>query len=102
VELDPARAFDLELSADRIGEAIRITARARGAGTHKLELRIFNGSVERPEATVNLAPGTQEDVTWTVKPAAPDTPWAAVVIPDGAMSARREIFGTLRELPGIE
>ncbi len=101
--LDARSAVSIDLSAKRLGQGlVEVTARLRGSGAHKVELRSFNGSVEAPHATVNLAAGREQTLTWKLKAGVEDKPWAAVAIPDGNMSGRAEIFGTLRDLPSID
>jgi hypothetical protein len=101
--LDAQRAIEITLSAKppQQGE-IQIQARLRGAGAHKLDVRAFNGAVDTPQAAITLAAGREQTVTWKLKIVAGQTPWAVVVIPDGDMSGKKELFGTARELARIE
>jgi hypothetical protein len=101
--LDAGRALDMELSAGRPeAGVVEIRARLGGAGAHRLELRAFNGSPETPVRSVTLTAGRDQTLAWKFKVASADKPWAVVVIPDGDTGGRRELFGTLRELPPIE
>lgn len=81
---------------------VRIEARLGGSGSHKLELRVFNGTVGASSASVNLTPGRDESVTWKLKVGSGEKPWAIVAIPDNNMSARQELSGTVRELAKID
>jgi hypothetical protein len=100
---DLRRPIDMVLTArsPENGE-VRIEARLRGSGSHKLDLRAFNGEADVSSASVNLTPGREETATWKLKVVAGDKPWAIVVIPDKNMSARQELSGTLRELPKLD
>ncbi len=100
---DLGHPIDMILSArpSKNGE-VRIEARLRGSGSHKIELRAFNGTADVSSASVNLISGREEIVTWKLKIGAGDRPWAIVAIPDSNMTARKELSGTLRELPSIE
>jgi len=101
--LDPARAVEMELSAGRPQAGlVRIEARLRGAGAHKVELRAFNGSLDSPQQTVNLSAGREQTLTWNLNVVSDDKPWVVVAVPDGAASGRKELFGTVRKLPPIE
>jgi hypothetical protein len=103
LSLDAKRAIDFELSATRLeAGTVQVDARVRGVGSHKLELRVFNGSAGAAESAVNLQGGRERTLTWKLKIASQDKPWAVVAIPDGDMSGRKELFGTLRELPPLE
>jgi hypothetical protein len=100
---DLDRPIDMVLSASApINGEVQIEAHLRGAGSHKIELRIFNGTKEVSSASVKLTPGRKETEIWKLKVVATDKPWAIVVIPDGNMSAHQELSGTLRELPPID
>ncbi len=90
------------LTAKTVGDReVRIEARLTGAGSHKVELRAFNGRAEMASFPITLSPGREETVTWKLKVLAEDTPWAVVVIPDSNMTAQQELFGTLNELAPI-
>lgn len=91
----------LSASAPKNGEVL-IEARLRGAGSHKIELRTFNGTADVSSASVKLTPGQEKIVTWELKTVAADKPWAIVAIPDSNLTAHQELSGTLRELPPIE
>ena len=91
----------LNASAPKNNE-VRIEARLRGEGSHKIELRTFNGVTDVSSASVKLTPGREETVTWKLKVVAAEKPWAVVAIPDSNMSARQELSGTLRERTPIE
>ncbi len=84
LQLDPPHAIDLQLSAQRLEAGIvQVEARVRGAGTHQVELRVFNASASGPQGAVNLTAGQEQTLTWKLRVASADKPWAVVVIPDG-------------------
>jgi hypothetical protein len=91
----------LSASAPKNGE-VQIEARLRGEGSHKIELRTFNGATNFSSASVKLTPGREENVTWKLKVLAADKPWAVVAVPDGNLSGRQELSGAVRELTQIE
>jgi hypothetical protein len=100
---DLGHPIDMFLSAKppENGE-VRIEARLQGVGSHKIELRAFNGVADVPSASVDLISGQEQMVTWKLKIGDRDRPWAIVAIPDSNLTARQELFGTLRELAVIE
>jgi hypothetical protein len=69
---------------------------ARGAGTHTFTLRTDNLDVDRPARRVALREDRETVVEWTGRIARTDTPWVVVVVPDGDVAHRRELFGTPR------
>lgn len=70
---------------------IRLTA--RGSGTHRYALRTDNLRGPAPERTVTLRAGEPATVEWKVRRTNADAPWAAVVVQDGDVTRRRELFG---------
>jgi hypothetical protein len=76
---------------------ITLRATVRGAGTHRYALRGDNmqavGAQGMAQRTVTLKPGEPATVEWTVRVAKSDAPWTAVIIEDGNVSRRRELFG---------
>lgn len=101
--LDGRRAIDVILTVKPAEQGhVRIEARLRGSGSHKLELRLFNGSAEATRVAVDLLPQREQIVAWNVKIVNEEKPWVAVVIPDDTMSSRQELFGTAHALARIE
>jgi hypothetical protein len=68
----------------------------RGAGAHTFTLRADNLDVTRPARRVALRAGGETVVEWTGRLSRTDSPWVAVIIPDGDMAQRRDLFGTPR------
>lgn len=69
---------------------IRLTA--SGEGAHTFALRAENLVFDRPSRAVTLRPGTPVTVEWKARPASADSPWVAIVVPDGDVSRRREVM----------
>ena len=97
LDLRPGRAFDFEVSKQTAtpGEVI-INVTARGTGAHRLTLRTDNLVLNGAEKELNLAGGTGT-AEWRAKIESGDTPWVAVVVPDGQLSKRKEIRGAAWE-----
>ncbi|MCL4179554.1 MAG: glycoside hydrolase family 9 protein [Verrucomicrobia bacterium] len=70
---------------------VRIEARVRGEGRHRLSLRTANLSVESPEQTVELRGRRMVRVRWETRILSPREDWVAVVVPDGDVAARIEV-----------
>ncbi|HEX7242192.1 MAG TPA: glycoside hydrolase family 9 protein [Longimicrobiaceae bacterium] len=79
-----------ETAADG-GVVVRATA--GGAGPRTLTLRAENLRVDRPTRTVPRGAGSPVTLEWRARPVDPGVPWVAVVVPDGDVSRRREVFG---------
>lgn len=102
LSLDAQKTVEVSLSARSAQpRMIEVTAHLRGAGTHNLELRAFNGSVSRPQAEVNLTGGGEQSVGWNLKVADDAKPWVVIVIADGDTGGKTELFGTVRKLQPI-
>jgi hypothetical protein len=67
---------------------VRVTA--SGQGPHTFAVRVENLVVERPSRSVTLQPGRPMTFEWRARRVSRDLPWAAVVIPNGDVSRRRE------------
>ena len=101
--LDPKRAVEIELSAGKAsGGVVRIEARVRGSGAHRIELRAFNGSADGDAISqVDLKGRGGQTLAWNFRIADADKPWVAVAIAGGRHATRKEVFGTAHELPDI-
>ena len=101
--LDLAHPIDMVLIArPPVNGEVQIEARLTGSGSHKVELRAFNGNPDVPSSTVALTPGVEQTITWTLKVVEAEKPWVVVAIPDDHMASRQELFGSLRLLPTID
>jgi len=95
VELRSNRAFDFKVSVEA-AHANELTLRihAEGAGTHKFEVKTTNLKFqEQSTQTIELSPGHDAELVSHADILASGTPWVIVVIPDGALSAHREVTG---------
>jgi hypothetical protein len=95
LDLRAGKALDLQLSHEisASGEVL-LRASVHGSGEHSFALRAENLGVEDGAKTLTLKPGSSQTVTWRARILAADTPWVAVVIPDGDMSQRQELIGS--------
>jgi len=97
LDLRPENFLDYEVSSQTDGQGnVTITVTARGQGSHKFELRADNLKVAQPERTATLRAGTPGKITWQGKVVSNDSPWVAVVVPDGRIDLRQEAFGAVR------
>ena len=76
--------------------AVRVRLVASGAGAHTFTLRADNLDVERPSRRVVIRKGRDTVVEWTGQVARTNTPWVLVVVRDGDVARRGEVFGSAR------
>ena len=74
-----------------------IKVSARGNGSHRFALRVENLTLNGTEQELSLRPGGAGTLEWRARIASPDTPWVAVVVPDGDLSLRKEVTGAAWE-----
>jgi hypothetical protein len=93
-DLRPGQSWDFDVSktTSATGEVV-IQATARGGGVHHLKLRTDNLAVSDDEKEVALKGEGTVTVEWRGRIADRDSPWVAVVVPDGDLSRRRELMG---------
>jgi hypothetical protein len=97
LDLRPASALDVEVSAttNDAASTVTIEAKVNGKGIHHLRLFADNLSVKNTEEELNL--NNNNKVSWQVKIIEPDRPWVAVVVTDGKITDRHELFGLLKQ-----
>jgi hypothetical protein len=95
VELRASRAFDFKVSVEAThGNELTLHINAKGAGTHKFELKTQNLKLhDESMQTIELRPGHDAELVSHADILASGTPWVIVVIPDGSLSAHREVTG---------
>jgi len=66
----------------------------RGAGDHAFSIRSDNLVLSDPAVqNIHLTAGSKKEVLWRAHVVSPETPWVAVVVPDGEMNERAEVTG---------
>ena len=94
VDLRPECVLDFKVTSVAGGPGeLTLRVSAEGAGLHTFTMRVDNLNVEHAEQTLELQPGRPQVAVWRAKVVAGDTPWVAVVVPDGVLANRREISG---------
>jgi hypothetical protein len=94
VDLRPECVLDFKVTSVAGGPGeLTLRVSAEGAGRHTFTMRVDNLNVEHAEQTLELQPGRPQVAVWRAKVVAGDTPWVAVVVPDGVLANRREISG---------
>jgi hypothetical protein len=78
-------------SADADRVVLRVTT--RHAGAHRYALRADNLRVDGAPRAVTVRAGQPATLEWTARRVRSDAPWTAVVIEDGDVDRRRELFG---------
>jgi Glycosyl hydrolase family 9/Cellulase N-terminal ig-like domain len=99
LDLRPEHFLDFKVSsqpAPRNELVVRIEA--SGAGDHSLSIRSDNLVVSDPSVqNVRLTSGIKKEVLWRARVVSPETPWVAVIVPDGELNERAELTGA--EMP---
>jgi len=68
---------------------------AEGAGSHTFAIRADNLILHEPAMQkIELTSGNVQELIWHADVVSAETPWVAILIPDGSLSERREITGT--------
>jgi len=94
LNLRPGESWDFEVTSETSGSGeVTIRARARGSGVHRLRLRTENLNFGGEEREVALRGEGTATVEWHGRIAERETPWVAVIVPDGDLSQRREVMG---------
>jgi len=93
VELRADRAFDFKVTAETTAvNEVTLHIHAEGAGVHTLEIRGSNLQLqEAVTQDIALRPGHDAELVSRGPIVATGTPWVIVVIPDGVLSAHREV-----------
>ncbi len=101
----PGRIYSLDLRAERVldfkasfqtaGEnAVVLRAWADGGGDHAFSVRSDNLVLSEPAMQkVHLIAGRKQEIVWHARVVSPETPWVALVIPDGEQGNRAELTG---------
>jgi hypothetical protein len=95
VDLRPEHVVDFKTSFQDLGHnEILVRVSAEGSGHHEFSIRTDNLSLQEPsDLNVDLTAGSVHQAVWHAHVLSADTPWVAVVIPDGALANRREVTG---------
>ena len=70
---------------------------ARGTGRHRFIPRSDNMTLNSDAKELVLQPGSAGTLEWHGRITNPDTPWVAVIVPDGDLAARKEVTGAAWE-----
>jgi len=99
LDLRRDHALDFKVTFQDLGhEEVVLRVSAEGAGRHTFTIRSDNLTLkEQGKQEVDLTSGNVREAVWHVHVVSPETPWVALVIPDGTLSERREVTGA--EIP---
>ncbi len=105
VTVIPGGRYDLDLRGDHVLDfkvtyqevrhnevVVRISG--QGGGRHSFVVRSDNLTLREPtKQEMALTPGNTAEVIWHAQVVSSETPWVAVIVPDGDQSERREVTG---------
>jgi hypothetical protein len=103
----PAGVYDVDLRSDRIlafkvvfqdigRQEITLRVSAEGAGRHWFTVLSDNLALkDNKRKEIELTSGTAGEAVWHARVTSPESPWVALVIPDGDLGGRREVTGAL-------
>jgi hypothetical protein len=95
IEFGPGHFVLFKLQAETTGdENIKLRLKAEGVGRHRFTVRTYNLAPAQSAQEVDLAAGEVVELTWPVRIESATAPWVAVVIPNGDVSQRRELYGS--------
>jgi Glycosyl hydrolase family 9/Cellulase N-terminal ig-like domain len=93
LDLRPEHVLDFKVvSQSALKDDLVLRLSASGGGDHAFSIRSDNLVLAHPSVqTVHLAPGSEKEIVWRAHVISPETPWVAVIIPDGNLNARTEV-----------
>ena len=96
LDLRPENALDFKIvqTTSNKGE-ITIELTAQGSGRHYFAIRTDNISLKKTNQEVDLNKQTSVTLQWRGQIVEKDMPWIAVVVPDGDLSLRKEVMGSI-------
>ena len=95
LDLRPEHFLDFEVTSQAaLKNDIVVRLEASGAGDHAFSIRSDNLVLFDPAVrNVHLTAGSKREVVWRGHVVSSETPWVAVVVPDGEMNERAEVTG---------
>lgn len=95
VDLRPDRFLKFNVTSQDVGrDEVVLRISAEGGGHHTFTMRSDNLTFKQPvQQEINLTSVGAREIVWRAHVVSPDTPWVAVLIPDGSLRERREITG---------
>jgi Glycosyl hydrolase family 9/Cellulase N-terminal ig-like domain len=96
VDLRPDRVLNFKVTYQDLGHnEVVLRVSAEGAGRHIFTLRSDNLTLkEASQQEIELTSGHAKETVWHAHVVSSNTPWVAVLIPDGTLSERRELTGS--------
>ena len=95
LDLRPEYFLDFKVTSRPAPKSdIVVRLEASGAGDHAFSIRSDNLVLPDPTMqNVHLSAGSKKEFVWRAHVVSPETPWVAVVVPDGEMNERVEVTG---------
>ena len=96
LKLDTEKNCNFKISTTTEKNTISINLTAKGEGTHKFKIKSSNLNIPESQKEITLDLATSKTFKWTGKIIDADTPWVAVVIPNGDNTWQKEAFGQVK------
>ncbi len=96
--LNPEQHVDFKVSVksqEKEKKQVRLQLEAEGKGRHDFSIRAFNGTVATHNKRLDLGNGQKSEIIWDITVTDPAMPWVAIVLPDGDLTWKHELTGTL-------
>jgi Glycosyl hydrolase family 9/Cellulase N-terminal ig-like domain len=96
VDLRTDHVLDFKVTSQDLGHnQVVLRVSAEGAGRHTFTMRSDNLTVKEPsKQEIDLTSGGVREAVWRAHVVSTNTPWVAVIIPDGTQTERREVTGS--------
>ncbi len=91
---DHLLTFDSSAAPTTASGDVVLRVTVHGAGDHQLAIRTDNLEIPEPMKKIDLRPSATATLEWRGRVKDRQSPWVAVVVPDGILSARQEITGS--------
>ena len=88
--------FEVEKKSSPDGEVL-LDVNAQGTGAHRFAVRFDNLKLNDAQKEITLQSGVSGHLEWHARIDSPNTPWVAVIVPDGDLARRKELRGAVWE-----
>lgn len=87
--INPFLDFTVSVTKNELNR-VKVELKANGSGNHQFAIRTNNLTISDSVKTIKLKAGTNQQLTWIGTIIDKNSPWFAVVVPDGDITQRKE------------